>query len=94
MGRSEQEWRAEILGRTSNGNRLSGRRFKDGKCWLAELPSLDVKTQGKTRRDAYAMVKDLLETLVDVPGFSAHVTPIDDGSIQVSSNGIGNSRAA
>ena len=94
MGRSGQEWRAEILGRTSNGNRLSGRLFKDGKYWLAELPSLDVMTQGKTRRDAYAMVKDLLETLVDVPGFSAHVTPIDDGSFQVSSNGKGNSKAA
>ena len=94
MGRSEQEWRSEILSRTSNGNSLSGRVFKDGGFWLAELPALDVVTQGKTRRDAYAMVKDLLETLVDTPGVSAHVEPVGDGGFEVSSNGIGKPKAA
>jgi predicted RNase H-like HicB family nuclease len=42
--------------------RFHGRVYKDGKFWLAEVPILDAMTQGHTRKEALAIVKDLLET--------------------------------
>ncbi len=89
MSRSEQQWRSDILSGTSNGNRLAGRVHKGGTFWLAELPALDVMTQGRTKDDAYAMVKDLLETLVNLPEFLVHVDPDEEGGFEVTSNGIG-----
>ena len=49
--------------------RLYGRVYKDGKWWLAEVPLLDAMTQGRSRKEALAMVADLLETLVEPPWF-------------------------
>lgn len=65
--------------------RLSGRVFKDGKFWLAELPLLDAMTQGRTRKDAFAMVRDLLESLANRPGFRVTVHPGKQGDFEVSS---------
>ena len=42
--------------------RFCGKVYKDGKFWLAEIPILDAMTQGHPRKEAYGMVKDLLET--------------------------------
>jgi DNA-binding XRE family transcriptional regulator len=53
--------------------RIHGRLYKDGKFWLAEVPLLDAMTQGRTRKEALAMVEDLVETLADRPGFSVEV---------------------
>ena len=53
--------------------RLHGRVYKDGKFWLAEVPLLDAMTQGHTRKEALAMVADLLETLMNRPGFVVQV---------------------
>ncbi|HZW32105.1 MAG TPA: helix-turn-helix transcriptional regulator [Isosphaeraceae bacterium] len=64
--------------------RFAGRVYKDGKFWLAELPILDAMTQGRTRREAFAMVADLLETLVDRPGFTVSVHPGSDDHFEVS----------
>ena len=55
--------------------RLHGRVYRDGKFWLAEVPILDAMTQGYTRQEALVMVKDLLETLANRPGFSVEVYP-------------------
>jgi len=64
--------------------RFYGRVYKDGKFWLAEVPILDAMTQGHTRKEAYAMVEDLLETLVNRPGFSVTVHPGKHGDFEVS----------
>ncbi|RLB57384.1 MAG: hypothetical protein DRI34_07745 [Deltaproteobacteria bacterium] len=53
--------------------RLPGRLVKDGKFWLAELPSLDAATQGRSRREALQMAGDLVETMADRPGFRVEV---------------------
>jgi hypothetical protein len=53
--------------------RLHGRVYKEGKWWLAEVPLLDAMTQGRSRKEALAMVADLLETLANRPGFVVHV---------------------
>lgn len=43
---------------------------KEGSFWLIEAPALDVMTQGRTRKEAYAMLKDAVELLVDRNGFA------------------------
>ena len=64
--------------------RLYGRVYKDGKFWLAEVPLLDAMTQGRTRKEALAMVADLLETLANRPGFAVHVYPGKHDTFEVS----------
>lgn len=39
---------------------MEGKIWKDGKFWLVEVPALDTMTQGKTRKEALAMAKDLV----------------------------------
>jgi hypothetical protein len=53
--------------------RFRGRIWKDGTTWLIEIPLLDALTQGGTRKEAFAMIADLVETMVDVPGFKVRV---------------------
>ena len=65
--------------------RLSGRVYKDGKFWLAEVPILDAMTQGHTKKEALAMVEDLLETLANRPGFSVTTHPVTKGNFEISS---------
>lgn len=85
MSRSEEQWRSEILALTSNGNRLRGRVCKGEKHWLADLPALDVMTQGRTKAEACTMVKDMLEALVNLPGFSIQLDPDGQHAFEVTS---------
>lgn len=66
--------------------RFYGKVYKDGKFWLAEVPLLDAMTQGHTRKDTFVMVKDLLETLANRPGFSVTVHPGKHGDFELSSS--------
>src|SRR5262249_56720605 len=65
--------------------RFHGRVYKDGKFWLVEIPILNAMTQGHTRKEALAMVKDLLETLANHPGFAVQVHPGKQEEFEVSS---------
>ncbi len=53
--------------------RFSGTIYKDGKFWLAEIPILDLMTQGRTKKEAYEMVADMLESLINKEGFEAEI---------------------
>jgi DNA-binding XRE family transcriptional regulator len=64
--------------------RFFGKVYKDGKFWLAEIPLLDAMTQGHTRKEAYAMVEDLLESLANRSGFKVTVHPGKQGAFEVS----------
>ena len=64
--------------------RLYGRIYKEGKWWLAEVPLLDAMTQGRSRKEALAMVADLLETLANRPGFCVHVHAGEQEAFEVS----------
>ncbi len=65
--------------------RFQGNVYKDGKYWLAEIPILYTMTQGYTRKEALAMVEDLLETLANRPGFTVEVYLDKQGHFEVSS---------
>ena len=52
-----------------------GRVYRDGKFWLAEVPTFDAMTQGRTRREALVMVADLLESLANRPRFKVQIHP-------------------
>ena len=53
--------------------RFQGRVYRDGRFWLAEVPLFEAMTQGRTRREALAMIADWFETMIDHPGFSVNV---------------------
>jgi hypothetical protein len=65
--------------------RFEGRVLKDqgGKYWLAEVPLLDVLTQGTPRNDAYYMIVDAIECLLDQKGFKVNACPHDSESFTV-----------
>jgi predicted RNase H-like HicB family nuclease len=44
---------------------FEGKVWKDGKMWLIEVPSLNLMTQGKSRKDAFKMVRDAAIGLVE-----------------------------
>ena len=65
---------------------LAGRIEKDGRFWMIEVPILDVATQGRTRKEAYCMIKDAIESLANEQGFSVEVVPGTGKYFQVTSN--------
>ncbi len=69
--------------------RFQGQVYKDGKFWLAEIPMLDAMTQGYTKKEAYVMVKDLIETLVNRPEFSVEIHPVKRGDPALNHCGTG-----
>ncbi len=54
---------------------FQGSVWKDGAFWLAEVPMLNAVTQGRTKKQAYEMIVDLIETMVDQPGFRVVLFP-------------------
>ncbi len=49
--------------------RFVGRVFRAGKYWAIVIPILDIATQGRTRKEAYEMIADAVECLVNKKGF-------------------------
>ncbi len=43
---------------------LEGKIWKKGKFWIVEVPSLNISTQGKSRKNALAMIKDAVYELM------------------------------
>jgi predicted RNase H-like HicB family nuclease len=48
------------------------RVFKSGRYWAIEVPILTVVSQGRTKKEAFEMIADAIETLVGKPGFKIH----------------------
>ena len=53
--------------------RFAGRMAKAGSWWAIEVPDLGAFSQGKTKKEAYAMIRDAIESMIDKPGFSVDV---------------------
>jgi len=66
--------------------RFEGNVAKVGKWWEIRVPILGVSTQGVTKKDAYEMVADAIEMLVEKEGFKVTVYPRRDGRFEVGSN--------
>src|ERR1700722_718455 len=43
---------------------LAGKICKSKKFWLVEVPVLDAMTQGRTREEAFEMIKDLIKEMI------------------------------
>lgn len=69
--------------------RFPGRIKKDGRFWRVEIPAFDAVTQGRTKRDAYAMAGDLIETMADVKGFRVSVHPTGGATFEIGANRTG-----
>jgi predicted RNase H-like HicB family nuclease len=65
--------------------RFQGKVYKDGKFWLAEVPIFAAMTQGRTRKEALAMIADWFETMVNRPGFAVTVHEGRKGNFELSS---------
>jgi predicted RNase H-like HicB family nuclease len=59
---------------------LEGKIYRDGKFWLVEIPSLDAMTQGKTRKEALFMAKDLVCEMMNTY-FESEVGPDFDVTV-------------
>lgn len=68
--------------------RFEGRIKKDGRFWLVEMPAFDAVTQGRTKREALEMAKDLLETMADASGFKVTVYPGSRGTFEIGANRV------
>ncbi|MDX1996312.1 MAG: helix-turn-helix transcriptional regulator [Thermoanaerobaculia bacterium] len=69
--------------------RFEGQISKQGRFWAVEVPILGLVTQGKSRTDAYRMVADAIEELVQKPDFSVEVFPSDGTYFEVGSADTG-----
>jgi len=69
--------------------RFEGRIKKDGRFWLAEIPAFDALTQGRTKKDALAMAKDLVETMADTAGLEISVYPTGRETFEIGANRVG-----
>lgn len=55
--------------------RFAGRVFRVDRYWAVEVPILEVVTQGRTKKDAFQMIADAIESLANRPGFKLKVFP-------------------
>jgi len=55
--------------------RFGGRMIKSGRYWAIEVPILGVFTQGRTKKEAYEMIADAIESLVNKEEFKVKVYP-------------------
>ncbi len=65
--------------------RFSGKIYKDGDFWLAEIPILDAMTQGHTQKEAFAMVLDMVKSMVNKEGFQVDLHKGKKGTFEVGS---------
>ena len=66
--------------------RFEGHVIKKGRYWAIEVPILHVWTQGRTKKEAYEMIADAVESLIDKKGFKAKVYPAKGGNFELAAN--------
>ena len=68
--------------------RLVGRVFKSGNHWAIEVPILGLTTQGHSKKDAFDMITDAIEMLVNKKDFKVEVYPGKNSYFEISSKDI------
>ena len=66
--------------------KFQGNILKDGKFWLANIPFLELMTQGSSKKELLLMVEDLFITLANSKGFEVNVKCTKEGILEVGSN--------
>ncbi len=66
--------------------RFVGKLKKSGRWWAIEVPDLGAFSQGRTKAEAYAMIQDSIEAMVDENGFTATIYPGPRGYFEVGSD--------
>lgn len=59
---------------------IEGNLTRDGKYWLAEFPGFAAFTQGRTKKEALEMARDMLEGLAEAEGFDMDISVVAAGS--------------
>jgi hypothetical protein len=68
--------------------KLMGNYYKDGKLWLTEIPFIQLMDQGHSKKAALEMMKDAIESLINLPTFKCGVTDLGDGRFTVDSDEV------
>jgi DNA-binding XRE family transcriptional regulator len=63
--------------------RFSGKVYRDGTHWLAEVPIFEAMTQGRSRKEALAMIEDWFCSMVDRTGFSVQAHLVGNGQVEI-----------
>jgi predicted RNase H-like HicB family nuclease len=69
--------------------KIAGRLIRNaqtGKFWAVDIPSLGIHTQGKSKKEAYEMAKNAIETVIDQPRFQVEIQPMDDDFFSITAN--------
>ena len=65
---------------------LRGKIYKEQSLWVVAVSDLEITTQGRTKQEAYAMIKEAIELHVDRKGFKVRVEPISREEFIISAN--------
>ncbi len=65
--------------------RIPGKIWKNNGFWLIEVPALDLMTQGKSKKDAFKMLKDAIQSLQEKSKFTIKIGDKQHDSFYVSS---------
>lgn len=57
---------------------FTGQLWKEGKFWIVSVPSLEIVTQGKSKKDALFMIADAIECHVDKRGFKVKAALLEE----------------
>jgi len=65
---------------------LKGKIFKEGRFWIIEVPILNITTEGYSKKDAYNMMRDAVESLVSKKSFKTEVIDLTNNEFLLGSN--------
>lgn len=68
--------------------RFVGHVFETDGYWAIEVPILDVETQGHSKKEAFEMIADAIESLVNESGFKLDVFAGKDSYFEVGSSDL------
>ena len=69
--------------------RFAGRVLKKSKFWVIEIPILGVVSQGRTKKEAFVMIADAIESLVNKSDFKIDVFPMKGDYFEIGSSDQG-----
>ncbi len=65
--------------------RFIGNVYREGRFWLAEVPLFAAMSQGRTRKEALAMIRDWFVSMANQPGFDLSVIETSRDRFEISS---------